>query len=183
MTPRGYSSNSGPECTRKEGCSPSTSVEGLPPRPPNNPETDWRDGGHWQAGAISLPLSLGLEINGTHPFPSSPNEQRRYEVQHTFMHCFLSPGTKVVHFYRPLCGGRSRTHFPSQSLTKPQMRHLEAFNAKSAQSKDVQNENLDFLRRSAVCLLLAVCSLFIKKPLKRLLTLKLLKAKMFGIKI
>ena len=45
------------------------------------------------------------------------------------------------------------------------MSHLEAHDAKSAQSKDVWNENLEFLRWSAVCLLSAACLLFIKKPL------------------
>ena len=33
------------------------------------------------------------------------------------------------------------------------MSRLDAHNAKSAQSKDVKNENLDFLTWSAVCLL------------------------------
>ena len=37
------------------------------------------------------------------------------------------------------------------------MRRLDAHNAKSAQSKDVKNENLDFLTWSAVCLLSADC--------------------------
>ena len=37
------------------------------------------------------------------------------------------------------------------------MSHLEAHNAKSAQSKDVWNENLEFLRWPAVCLLSADC--------------------------
>ena len=45
-------------------------------------------------------------------------------------------------FYRPLCGGRSRSHFVSQSLAKTQMNHLETSDADSAQSKDVWNENL-----------------------------------------
>ena len=42
------------------------------------------------------------------------------------------------------------------------MSRLDAHNAKSAQSKDVKNENLDFLRWSAVCLLSAVRLLFLK---------------------
>ena len=45
----------------------------------------------------------------------------------------------------------------SQSVTKTQMSHLETFDADSAQSKDVWNENLEFLMGSAVCLLSAVC--------------------------
>ena len=36
------------------------------------------------------------------------------------------------------------------------MSHLETSNADSAQSKDVWNENLEFLMSSAVCLLLAI---------------------------
>ena len=42
---------------------------------------------------------------------------------------------------------------------KPQMSHLETSNADSAQSKDVWNENLEFLASSTVCLLSAVCFL------------------------
>ena len=37
------------------------------------------------------------------------------------------------------------------------MSHLETSNADSAQSKDVWNENLEFLRSSADCLLSADC--------------------------
>ena len=37
------------------------------------------------------------------------------------------------------------------------MSHLEASNADCAQSKDVWNENLEFLMSSADCLLLADC--------------------------
>ena len=40
-------------------------------------------------------------------------------------------------FYRPLQAGRSRTHFVTKSLSKTQMSHLEAQDAKSVQSKDV----------------------------------------------
>ena len=39
------------------------------------------------------------------------------------------------------------------------MSHLETFDADSAQSKDVWNENLEFLMSSAVCLLSADCLL------------------------
>ena len=39
------------------------------------------------------------------------------------------------------------------------MSHLETSNADSAQSKDVWNENLEFLMSSAVCLLSADCLL------------------------
>ena len=39
------------------------------------------------------------------------------------------------------------------------MSHLETSNADSAQSKDVWNENLEFLMSSAVCLLSAYCLL------------------------
>ena len=46
------------------------------------------------------------------------------------------------------------------------MSHLEAHNAKSAQSKVVLNENLEFLTWSAVCLLSAGCLLFTKKPIR-----------------
>ena len=42
-----------------------------------------------------------------------------------------------AYFYRPLSGGRSRTHFVTKSLSKRQMSHLEAQDAKSVQSKDV----------------------------------------------
>ena len=63
------------------------------------------------------------------------------------------------------------------------MSRLDAHNAKSAQSKDVKNENLEFLTWSAVCLPSAVCLLFYKKATERFLTLKLLKANMFGMKI
>ena len=38
-----------------------------------------------------------------------------------------------------------------------QINHLEASDTEIAQSNDVWNENLEFLRRSAVCLLSAVC--------------------------
>ena len=64
-------------------------------------------------------------------------------------------------FYRPLCGGRSRSHFVSrQSVSrKTQMSHLETSNDDSAQSKHVWNENLEFLMGSAVCLLSADCLL------------------------
>ena len=44
-----------------------------------------------------------------------------------------------------------------------QKNHLEASNTKISQSKDVLNENLEYLRRSAVYLLSAVCLLFTKK--------------------
>ena len=60
-------------------------------------------------------------------------------------------------FYRPLCGGRSRSHFVTQSVSKTQMSHLETSNADTAQSKEVWNENLEFLRSSADCLLSADC--------------------------
>ena len=70
-------------------------------------------------------------------------------------------------FYRPLCGGRSRSHFVTKSLThslsqsvsKTQMSHLDTSNADSAHSKDVWNENLELLMSSAVCLLSADCLL------------------------
>ena len=64
-----------------------------------------------------------------------------------------------------------------------QKNHLEASNTKISQSKDVLNENLEYLRRSAVYLLSAVCLLFTKKLLTTPLTLRFLKAKMFGMKI
>ena len=64
-----------------------------------------------------------------------------------------------MHFYRPLCGGRSRSHFVSQSVSKTQMSHLETSNADIAQSKDVWNENLELMMSSAVCLLSADCLL------------------------
>ena len=41
-----------------------------------------------------------------------------------------------------------------------QISHLEASDTETAQSKDVWNENLEFLRWSVVCLLSAVCLLF-----------------------
>ena len=37
---------------------------------------------------------------------------------------------------------------------------MEASNTETAQSKDVWNENLKFLMRLVICLLLAVCLLF-----------------------
>ena len=46
------------------------------------------------------------------------------------------------------------------------MSHLEAQKAKSAQSNDVKNENLEFLTRLAVCLLSAVCLLFTKSHIE-----------------
>ena len=46
-------------------------------------------------------------------------------------------------FYRSHCGGQSRSHFVteslSQSVTKTQMSHLETSNADTVQSKDVWN--------------------------------------------
>ena len=42
-----------------------------------------------------------------------------------------------------------------QSVTKTQMSHLETSDAVSVQSKDVWNENLEFLMSSAGCLLSA----------------------------
>ena len=53
--------------------------------------------------------------------------------------------------------GRSRSHFVTQWVTKPQMSHLETSNADSAQSKDVWNEKFEFLMSSADCLLSADC--------------------------
>jgi len=44
--------------------------------------------------------------------------------------------------------------------------HLEAADTETAQSNDVWNENLEFLRWPAVCLLSAVCLHFTKKPLR-----------------
>jgi len=63
--------------------------------------------------------------------------------------------------------------------------HLEASDTETVQSKDVWNENLEYLRWSAVCLLSGVCSLFSNKPLRgfRVHTLKLFKAKMLRMKI
>ena len=61
-------------------------------------------------------------------------------------------------FYRPLWrAGLDLTLSVTHSVTKTQMSHLETFNADSAQSKDVWNENLEFLRSSADCLLSADC--------------------------
>ena len=57
-----------------------------------------------------------------------------------------------------------------------QKNHLEASNTKISQSKDVLNENLEYLRRSAVYLLSAVCLLFTKKLLTTPLSLRFLKA-------
>ena len=45
------------------------------------------------------------------------------------------------------------------------MSHLETSNADSAQSKDVWNENLEFLMSSAVCLLSADCLLSPKRAI------------------
>ena len=45
-----------------------------------------------------------------------------------------------------------------------QISHLEDSKTKTAQSKDVSNENLEFLRWSAVCLLSAICLLYSYKP-------------------
>ena len=47
-----------------------------------------------------------------------------------------------------------------------QMSCLEASDTETAQSKDVWNEKLEFLRWSVVCLLSAVCLLFSNKPLR-----------------
>ena len=46
------------------------------------------------------------------------------------------------------------------------MSRLDAHNAKSAQSKDVKNENMEFLTLSAVCLLSAACLLFSKSHIE-----------------
>ena len=51
--------------------------------------------------------------------------------------------------------GLDLTLWLTQSVTKTQMSHLETSDADSAQSKDVWNENLEFLRSSADCLLSA----------------------------
>ena len=64
--------------------------------------------------------------------------------------------------YRPLWRAGldltlSLSHSLTQSVTKTQMSHLETFNADSAQSKDVWNENLELLMSSADCLLSADC--------------------------
>ena len=53
----------------------------------------------------------------------------------------------------------------SQSVNKTQKSHLETSNADSAQSKDVWNENLEFLMGSAVCLLSADCLLSPKRAI------------------
>ena len=48
--------------------------------------------------------------------------------------------------------GLDLTLWLTQSANKPQMSHLETSNAETAQSKDVWNENLEFLMSSADCL-------------------------------
>ena len=61
-------------------------------------------------------------------------------------------------FYRPLCGGRSRSHFVCHSVSDQNPNEpFRDFSSDSAQSKDVWNENLEFLRSSADCLLSADC--------------------------
>ena len=73
----------------------------------------------------------------------------------------LKRGTNSSHFFtgRSAEAGLDLTlwlsHSLSQSVNKPQMSHLETSNADSAQSKDVWNENLEFLMSSADCLLSA----------------------------
>ena len=49
------------------------------------------------------------------------------------------------------------TQSVTQSVTKTQMSHLETSDADGAQSKDVWNKKLEFLRCSADCLLSADC--------------------------
>ena len=67
----------------------------------------------------------------------------------------------------------------TESVTKTQMSHIETSNADSAQSKDVRNENLEFLMSSAVCLLSANCVLSHLETSNA----NCAKAKMFGMKI
>ena len=74
----------------------------------------------------------------------------------------------ILHDSRPSCrsalftgrsaeAGLDLTLWLSQSVTKTQMSHLETSNADSAQSKDVWNENLEFLMSSADFLRSADC--------------------------
>ena len=66
--------------------------------------------------------------------------------------------TAIPPFYRPLWrAGLDLTLSLSDSVTKTQMSYLETSDADGAQSKDVWNENLEFLRSSADCLLSADC--------------------------
>ena len=91
---------------------------------------------------------------------AAPGERLMASCAVTFVGRLLS---SLSLFTGRVCGGRSRSHFVtqsvSQSVTKTQMSHLETSNADSAQSKDVWNENLEFLMSSAVCLLSADCLL------------------------
>ena len=73
---------------------------------------------------------------------------------------------QIAYFARlalPIITGRSAeagldlTLSLTQSVNKTQMSHLETSDADGAQSKDVWNENLEFLRSSADCLLSADC--------------------------
>ena len=67
-------------------------------------------------------------------------EQRKEALSyvHAIIHVSYNEDKLIFfYFYRPLSGGRSRTHFVSHSLSICEISHLEASNAKSAQSKDV----------------------------------------------
>ena len=80
-------------------------------------------------------------------------------------------------------GGRSRSHFVTQSVTNTQMSHLEASNAEIAQSKDVWNKNLEFLVRSADCLFSAVCLLRLQTWLGLEIQPNWYNTKLLGMKI
>jgi len=80
-----------------------------------------------------------------------------YVQCNTAANSFLNLG-----FYRPLWRAGldltlSLSQSVSHSVTKTQMSYLETSDADGAQSKDVWNENLEFLRSSADCLLSADC--------------------------
>ena len=74
-----------------------------------------------------------MEIGGilTPSYPYKSQKQPRYNLETHFC------PEKPVLFTGRSGGGRSRTHFVSQSVSKCQMSRLMASNAKSAQSKDV----------------------------------------------
>ena len=70
---------------------------------------------------------------------------------------FLSDERDYLITGRSAEAGLDLTLSVSESVTKTQISHLETSNADSAQSKDVWNGNLEFLRSSADCLLSADC--------------------------
>ena len=64
-----------------------------------------------------------------------------------------------------------------------QISHLEAFSTKTAHNKDVCNDNLEFFEVVSCLFTFSSLFTFLKKATQRLLTQKLLKAKMLVMKI